>query len=72
MNRMFRLEHGVWQSNASALWAAATDLTDWICRPEIKFSGLPALISRINLDKGLAKSQLDLPMYSKDLMSLFL
>lgn len=35
------------------------------CRPEIKFSGLQALIRRINMDKGIAVSQLDLAMHSK-------
>ena len=34
-------------------------------RPEIKFSGLQELLARIHTDIGIAKAQLDLPMWSK-------
>ena len=35
-----------------------------MCRPEMRFSGMDELISRIKSDVGISKAQLDMPEHA--------
>ena len=47
----------------SSICLAEHDLSYISCRPEMKFDGINALISRIRTDAGIARKQLDVPMH---------